>query len=125
MNANKKAIPELRSLSITGRLWWDKSGGNTYHAVSISGNGKWLFDIGITYGYADMYLYTALEALKKYGLVSDELKSVYDLRDTVDLYTDFKYCLKRELYEDTFKNKKVDDYYSPLLTIEALKRGEF
>lgn len=125
MNETNKAIPELRSLYINGRLWFDKSGGNTYHAVSISANGKWLFDIGITYGYEDMYLYTALESLKKWGLVSEEVKSVYDLRDTLDLYTGFKYCLKKELYEDTMKGKKVNDYYHKLVQIEALKRGEY
>jgi hypothetical protein len=125
MDTTKKAIPELRSLFISGRLWFDKSGGNTYHAVSISANGKWLFDIGMTYGYEDMYLYTALEYLKKFGLVANETKSVFDLRETVDLYTAFRYTLKKELFEDSFKNKKVNDYYGVLVKIEALKKGEF
>jgi hypothetical protein len=125
MELTKTAIPQLRSLSITGRLWFDKVNGNTYHSVSISANGKWLFDIGMTYGYEDMYLYTALESLKKWGLVSEEVKSVYDLRETLDLYTGFKYCLKKELYEDTMKGKKVHDYADILIKIEALKRGEY
>lgn len=125
MNATRKAIPELRSLFISGRLWFDKSGGNTYHAVSISANGKWLFDIGRTYGYEDQYLNTALEYLKKFGLVSQEVRSVFDLRETVDLYTAFRYTLKKELFEDSFANKKVNDYFSVLVKIEALKKGEF
>ena len=69
-----------------------------------------------------MYLYTALEYLKKFGLVSQEVKSVFDLRDTVDLYTAFRYTLKKELFEDSFKGKN----YLPILAKnEALKNGEF
>jgi hypothetical protein len=125
MNTTKKAIPELRSLYIQGRLWFDKSGGNTYHAVSISANGKWLIDIGMTYGYGDQYLQTALEWLKKFGLVSEEVRSVHDLRDTLDLYTSYKDTLKRELFTDSIKGKKVQDYAGILINIEGLKAGEF
>ena len=125
MNITKKAIPELRSLFISGRLWFDKSGGNTYHAVSISANGKWLIDIGMTYGYGDQYLQTALDWLKKFGLVSEEVRSVYDLRETLDLYTSYKDTLKKNLYTDSIKGKKVEDYADILIKIEGLKAGEF
>lgn len=121
----KKAIPELRSLNIRGRLWFDKSGGNSYHSVSIEANGKWLFDIGMTYGYGDAYLDTALKALKKFGLIDEGVNHLFRLRDTVDLYTGSQYTLKKELFEDTFKNKTVEDYYHQLVRIEALKGGEF
>jgi hypothetical protein len=125
METNRKAIPELRSLFISGRLWFDKSGGNTYHAVSISANGKWLIDIGMTYGYGDQYLQTALDWLKKFGLVSEEVRSVYDLRETLDLYTSYKDTLKKNLYTDSIKGKKVEDYADILIKIEGLKAGEF
>ena len=125
MQTNKKAIPELRSLYINGRLWFDKSGGNTYHAVSISANGKWLIDIGMTYGYGDQYLQTALDWLKKFGLVNEEVRSIYDLRETLDLYTSCKDTLKKNLYTDSIKGKKVEDYADILIKIEGLKAGEF
>ena len=125
MQANKKAIPELRSLHINGRLWFDKLNGNTYHAVSISANGKWLIDLGITYGYGDQYLQTALDWLKKFGLVSEEVRSVYDLRETLDLYISYKDTLKKNLYTDSIKGKKVEDYADILIKIEGLKAGEF
>ena len=125
MNATKKAIPELRSLFISGRLWFDKSGGNTYHAVSISANGKWLFDIGITYGYGDQYLQTALDRLKSYGLVSEEVRHLFELRETLDLYTACTDTLKKNLFTDSIKGKKVADYAGILIKIEALKAGEF
>lgn len=125
MTTTKRAVPELRSLFINGRLWWDKSGGNTYHSVSIWANGKWLFDIGLTYGYGDQYLQTALEALKKWGLVSEDVGYLGELRETLDLYTTFSNTLKKELYKDTFKNQKIDSYFHQLVRIEALKKGEF
>jgi hypothetical protein len=125
MTKTKRAVPELRSLAINGRLWFDKSGGNTYHSVSISANGKWLFDIGMTYGYGSQFLYTALEALKKWGLISEDIGGLSELRETVDLYTTFSHTLKKELYKDTFKGQKTEDYYHQLVRIEALKNGEF
>jgi hypothetical protein len=125
MSTTTKAIPELRSLCIYGRLWFDKSGGNTYHSVSISANGKWIIDIGMTYGYGDQYLQTALEWLKKFGLVSEEVRSVYDLRETLDLYTSYKDTLKKNLFADSMKGKRVEDYADILIKIEALKAGEF
>jgi hypothetical protein len=70
-------------------------------------------------------LQTALEWLKKFGLVSEEVKSIYDLRDTLDLYTTYKDTLKKNLFEDSMKNKKVQDYAGILIKIEALKAGEF
>lgn len=125
MQTTKKAIPELRSLFIQGRLWFDKSGGNTYHAASISVNGKWLLDIGMTYGYGDQYLQTALDCLKSFGLVSEEVRSVYDLRETLDLYTSSNDTLKKYLFDDSIKGKKLEDYAGILIKIEALKAGEF
>lgn len=125
MTTNKKAIPELRSLFINGRLWFDKANGNTYHAVSISANGKWLIDIGITYGYEDHYLQTALAWLKSFGLVAQETKDLRELREELDLYTARHYTLKKELYKDTIKGQKVEDYAQQLIRIEALKNGEF
>jgi hypothetical protein len=123
--ATTRALPNIRSLGIEGRLWFDKANGNTYHAVSISANGKWLMDVGITYGYEDHYLQTALEWLKKWQLVHEDTRHIYDLKDTMDVYTARNYTLKRELFKDTMKGKKVEDYYHQLVRIEALKNGEF
>lgn len=115
----QKLLPTINSLFIEGRLWFDKSGGNTYHAVKIEANGKVINYIPITYGYEDMYLYTALDWLKKYGLVSQETKSIWELRESADIYWTSYYTTKRELY----KAESVDDKYSKLLFIEELKKG--
>jgi hypothetical protein len=79
----------------------------------------------MTYGYGDQYLQTALDWLKKFGLVSEEVRSVYDLRETLDLYTSYKDTLKKNLYSDSIKGKKVEDYADILIKIEGLKAGEF
>lgn len=117
--------PNLRSLFISGRIWFDKTGGNSYHSVSIEANGKWLFDIGLTYGYGDMYLDTALKALKKFGLINEEVNHLFRLREVIDLYTTSQQTLKKELFQDSMKGKKVEDYFHILTKIEALKDGEF
>lgn len=117
--------PNLRSLFISGRIWFDKTGGNSYHSVSIEANGKWLFDIGLTYGYGDMYLDTALKALKKFGLINEEVNHLFRLREVIDLYTTSKQTLKKELFQDSMKGKKVEDYFHILTKIEALKNGEY
>jgi hypothetical protein len=118
-----KTLPNLRSIFVQGRMWHDKANGNSYHAVRIWANGKHLIDIGMTYGYEDMYLQTALEWLKSFGLVSNDTRHIYELRDTLDIYNCVSWGLKKELFTDSRKNK--DSYHYELIRIEALKDGEF
>jgi hypothetical protein len=118
-----KALPNIRSIFIEGRLWFDRANGNSYHAVRIWANGKHLIDIGMTYGYEDMYLQTALEWLKGFGLVSQDTRSYFDLRETIDIYYTGTYGLKKNLFRDSQKDK--DNYHYQLIRIEALKNGEF
>lgn len=113
----QKLLPTINSLFIEGRLWFDKINGNTYHAVKIEANDKIINYIPITYGYEDMYLYTALDWLKKYGLVSEETKGIWELREFADIYWTSYYTPKRELW----KAESINDKYSKLLFIEELK----
>jgi hypothetical protein len=113
----------LRSLFIQGRCWHDRQNGNTYHAVRIWANGKHLTDIGMTYGYADMYLQTALEWLKGFGLVSKDTRHIFELRETIDIYNSVSWGLKKELFKDSRKDQNI--YHYELIRIEALKKGEF
>lgn len=119
MNTAEKTTvaPNLKSLFIEGRLWFDKTGGNTYHAVRIEANGKVIGYIPMTYGYENHYLQTALEWLKSYGLVSDEVKSIWELRKEIHLYWASYYTKKTEL----FKAESVNDKAHKLLFIEELK----
>ena len=112
-----KTTENLRSLFIEGRLWFDKINGNTYHAVRIEANGKVICQIPQTYGYENQYLETALYWLKRFELVNEETKSIWELRDEIDVYWVAYYTPKRQLW----KAETVEDRYSKLLFIEELK----
>jgi hypothetical protein len=114
----QKIVPNIKSLLIEGRLWFDKTYGNTYHAVRIQANGQIIGQVPMTYGYGDMWQYTALDWLKNYGLVSQDVGSVYELRKYTDIYLTVTDTLKRELW----KAETVENKYSKLLFIEELKK---
>lgn len=57
------AEDNIRSLFIVGRRWFQRTYGNTYHAVEVTVNGVTEYS-GITYGYDDHYLQTAMELLQ-------------------------------------------------------------
>lgn len=111
--------PNIRSIFIEGRLWFDKVNGNTYHAVRINVNGKTIGQVGITYGYESAYLDTALKFLKSFGLLPGETKSFWELRRKIDVYFTSYYTAKRDLY----KEESLEDKYPKLLFIEELKKG--
>jgi hypothetical protein len=113
----QKILPTIKSLFIEARLWFDKTGGNTYHAVRIEANGRLINHIPMTYGYETAYQYTALKWLQDYGLVSEQVKSIYELREHADIYWVSYYTNKRELW----KAEKINDKFSKLLFIEELK----
>jgi hypothetical protein len=118
-----RPLPNIRSLNIQGRLWFDKANGTSYHAVRIWANGRHLIDIGMTYGYEDMYLQTALAWLKKWQLVHEDTRSIYDLRESMDLYTSLNWGLKKDLYKDTLKDK--GSWLHQQIIIEGLKNGDY
>ena len=63
------AINKMKNtVSIHGNRWFDKSGGNTYHTVSVSVNGTFIKKSGMTYGYGDAYQQTALKILFDMGI---------------------------------------------------------
>ena len=121
--ARTRPLPNLRSLNIQGRLWFDKTNGNSYHAVRIWANGRHLVDIGITYGYEDMYLQTALEWLKQWQIVHEDTRNILDLRESMDLYTSLNWGLKKDLYKDTRKDKNA--WIQQQIIIEGLKNGDY
>jgi len=113
----EKLNPNIKSLFIEGRLWFDKVNGNTYHAVRIEANGKVLWHIPITYGYENQYLETALQFLKAHGLASLDVRSIWELREVAHIYWVSYYTPKRELW----KAETVEERYTKLLYIEELK----
>lgn len=78
------------SLHISGRRWFQRSYGNTYHTVTITRDGEVVARLGPTYGYGDGYLQTAVDWLKangypdaEYGTryLREELHASYDVAD--------------------------------------------
>lgn len=57
------------SLHISGRRWFQRGPGNTYHSVRIYQDGKELAYLPFQYGYGDQFLQTALDWLKAMGHV--------------------------------------------------------
>jgi hypothetical protein len=115
----EKLLPTIKSLFIEGRLWFDKSGGNTYHAVKIEVNGQVIKYLPMRYGYGEQYLQTALEYLKSYGLVSEQANHIRELRESADIYLVSYETRLRDLW----KAQTVEQEYSKLLFIEELKKG--
>ena len=113
----QKLAPTIKSLFIEARLWFDKVNGNTYHAVRIQANGQIIGQVPMTYGYGDMWQYTALDWLKDKGLVSQEVRSIYELREHAEVYITATDTLKRDLW----KEETIHEKYSKLLFIEQLK----
>ena len=115
----QKLLPTIKSIFIEGRLWFDKSAGNTYHAVKIEVNGQVIKYLPMRYGYGEQYLQTALEYLKSYGLVSEQANHIRELRESADIYLVSYETRLRDLW----KAQTVEQEYSKLLFIEELKKG--
>ena len=55
------------NIHISGRRWFQKTHGNTYHSVNIFIDGKEVAKLPYQYGYGDQFLQTAWEWLGKNG----------------------------------------------------------
>lgn len=58
----------MKNLHIEGRLWFQKSNGNTYHTTRIFHNGAMIFSSPRQYGYGDQFLQTAFDWLAENGV---------------------------------------------------------
>jgi len=61
----------MKAINITGRKWFQKSAGNTYHSAVIHIDGKHVHTTGRHYGYDNQYLETAKAQLIKKGHIPD------------------------------------------------------
>jgi hypothetical protein len=93
-----------RSLFVEARLWFDKSGGNTYFTARVFIDGKHAFTMPFQYGYDMQYLYEAGRELVKRGYLPAEYenKPLWRARDEFgfDFYHSDSYVLKRELFKE-------------------------
>ena len=93
---------ELESVFIEGRLWFDKTYGNTYFSNRIWINGKVTFEMPMEYGYEEMYVQRAVQELHSRGYFAGEkIPSVWEIRDEmgVHFYKVATYGKKSELFK--------------------------
>lgn len=98
-SANDEIV--IRSLFIEGRLWFDKTGGNTYFSNRVWVNGKIAFVMPFEYGYELQFLHSALNELVKRGYTNTN--TMWELRDEqgIDVYYSSTYGKKSEMFKET------------------------
>lgn len=60
----------MKTITIIGRRWFNRSTGNTYHSSQIIIDGDIVEGVEFAYGYGDHYVTTAFQKLRQLGLVN-------------------------------------------------------
>lgn len=64
---NEKTGEEIKSVTILGRRWFQKTYGNTYFSAIALVNGKEVASIEYDYGYGDQYVHEMAAKLEQLG----------------------------------------------------------
>lgn len=108
MSYKSRLFPDpIVSIFLEGRLWFDKSGGNTYHSVRIWVNGEILGCSGMEYGYDNQYQYASIARLVEMeilppevlGLPSWRIKNIYGIH----MYATAEYGKKSNMWRNSFE----------------------
>ena len=103
-NVKEALKPKIEhSVFIEGRLWFDKTYGNTYFSNRVWVDGKISFQMPMEYGYEEQYAHRAIEELHKRGYFDTEkAPSIWELRDhmQINLYKSASYGKKSELFKE-------------------------
>lgn len=92
---------ELSSIFIEGRLWFDKTYGNTYFSNRIWINGSVVYEMPMEYGYDEQYVHRAIAYLHERGyFATEKVPSVWEIRDEMGIhfYKVATYGKKSELF---------------------------
>jgi hypothetical protein len=65
------AKKKIRSITIIGRRWFQRTYGNTYHSVKVYVDGDCVYSSGQVYGYDEAYIQTAWQWLRSNGYAPD------------------------------------------------------
>lgn len=98
---------KVRSVFVRGLLWHDRTDGNTYFAVHVHVNGKWLFTEPFQYGYESMFEQKAGETLVRLGVIPANIYRgiASTCRDLgVDYYCAASFNPKRDLAKNAGVN---------------------
>jgi hypothetical protein len=63
------------SITVVGRLWFNRGQGNTYHSAEILVNGRPVHKIPYEYGYGNQYEESAAEWLEASGFMPGRKRS--------------------------------------------------
>jgi hypothetical protein len=55
----------MAHVQVSGRRWFERTNGNTYHSVSVTVDGEHIGTVPFAYGYGDQYMQTATEILSR------------------------------------------------------------
>jgi len=91
--------PSIHSITVIGKLWRDKTWGNTYNSADILVDGR-IYQTAFGYGYGDSYIQRAFAMLYWQGVVSDVGKTApwaYCADHGIKLYCVAFDCKKSEL----------------------------
>jgi len=102
----------LENVTVTVKMWLDKTPGNTYHSVKICHDERLLAQCDFSYGYGEQYKVTALELLKKKGLFVN-----------VDL-TQFSRVVTFKVSDVTYRKQLYNEIEVTELVLYTLNDGE-
>lgn len=72
----------MNSIFIEAKEWFDKTYGNSYFSARIEIDGEPVAFLPFQYGYERQYEHEALKTLKQMGIISETVKTIYDLKQT-------------------------------------------
>jgi hypothetical protein len=101
----------IESLEVEGKLWFDKTYGNTYHvARAIINNEYTITHDTMTYGYGDYYETSVAKDMEKLGITGISKDSLWRFceENNITFSSDKKEGLKRDL---AFKDYENRDWY--------------
>ncbi|KKL46484.1 hypothetical protein LCGC14_2345060 [marine sediment metagenome] len=78
-------------MHVTGRRWFDRRHGNTYHSVTIMGpENSIVASADFAYGYGDQWMQTAHELLVEKGLVPgvERTKAIWQIFKEMEITYD-------------------------------------
>jgi hypothetical protein len=92
---------KIKSITVLGRLWFDKINGNTYNTAVIMINGETVGKTDFQYGYGDFYVQAATEWLvkNKYIKLTEEHQALWRYCEDNNIHFEYSkaYYLKRDL----------------------------
>ena len=79
----------IQSITITGRKWFERTNGNTYHSAEAVIDGEMVGRVDYAYGYGDQWEQSAVDLLQASGKLPEPLTCYQSTRSNEPLR---QYC---------------------------------